>query len=271
MSASRSTKHNTRSGPRAASRSRAGLVILIVALAALGVFVSAMPASLISHFLPSNARADELSGSVWHGAAGKFMIAGRDLGAVEWRIYSAALLQLALKMDLHWVKQGFGAEAIAVIDRGSVALSAVRGGGPIEDLQDLGVARGWRGTAEFALDQLSTDYTRVLSAHGDIKVAGVSAAKIAAGADLGSYVLHLGDDAVDAQGGITGHISDAGGPLSVQGTITVSPSQHTGMLSATLQERTDLSADLRTEIANLAQLRGRDSSGRIPIDLEFSF
>jgi Type II secretion system (T2SS), protein N len=271
MSASRSTRRNTESEPRAANRRAAVLVIAIAVLAVLGIFASALPASFILHFMPPNAHADDLSGSLWHGAAGRFTIAGRDVGAVEWRIHPAALLHFALEADLHWVHRGFGAEANAVIARSSAALSAIHGGGPIEDLQEFGVARGWRGTVEIALDKLGTDYARISSARGDIKVAGLSAAKIAEGADLGSYVLHLGDDAVDANGVITGQISDAGGPLSVQGTITASPPQHTGSLSATIQERADLAAELRTEIANLAQLRGRDRSGRIPIELEFSF
>jgi len=84
-------------------------------------------------------------------------------------------------------------------------------------------------------------------------------------------VLQLGADAVDANGALTGHLSDDGGPLALQGTITVSPQQHTGMLSATIQARADAGGELRKELENLAQLRGRDAAGRIPVDLEFSF
>ncbi len=271
MPASRSRKPSTKAVPGPAPRRSYGLVILIVAIAALAIFISAVPAGFIRHFLPPTVQADDLSGSVWHGAAGKFTVAGRDAGAVEWRIYPASLLRLALKVDLHWVHRGFGAVATAAIDRGSVTLSGVRGGGPIEDLQEFGVARGWRGTADIAIEELSTDYARILSARGDVKVTGLSAARLAAGAELGSYVLHLGDSAVGANGRITGQISDAGGPLQVQGTITVSPLEHTGMLSATIRERAELAPDLRKEIADLAQLRGRDTDGRIPVDLEFTY
>lgn len=271
MSASRSPNRSTEREPRGSNPSAYGLVILIVVLAALGFFVSALPAGFIRHFLPPNVGADDLSGSLWHGAAGKFTVAGRDGGAVEWRIHPASLLRLALKLDLRWVHRGFGAAAGAAIDRRGLDLSAVHGGGPIEDLQDLGVARGWRGTAEIAMDRLGTDYARITSARGDIKVSGLSAAPIASGADLGSYVLHLGDAAVDANGAVTGQISDAGGPLRVQGTITISPQLHTGMLSGTIQERAEMPESLRKEIENLAQLRGRDREGRIPVDLEFSF
>jgi len=247
------------------------LAILAGSLAVLGVFVSAMPAGIITHFLPSSIHAEDLSGSVWHGAIGKLTAAGHDAGAVEWQLYPAALLHFAIKLDLHWVYRGFGAATTAVVDHGSSSFSALHGGGPIEDLQDFGVARGWRGTADISLDRFATDYARILSARGDIKVSGLSSAQLAAGADLGSYVLHLGNDAVDANGGVTGRISDAGGPLSVQGTIVVSPLQHTGTLSATIAERADASPNLRKELENLAQLRGRDRDGRIPVDLEFSF
>lgn len=271
MSASRSPNRNTEREPRGSNRRVYGLGILIVVFAALGFFVSALPAGFIRHFLPPNVAAEDLSGSLWHGAAGKFSVAGRDGGAVEWRIYPASLLRLALKLDLHWVHRGFGAEAGAAIDRSGLDLSAVHGGGPIEDLQDLGVARGWRGTAEIAMDRLGTDYARITSARGDIKVSGLSAVQVASGAELGSYLLHLGDGAVDASGAVTGQISDAGGPLRVQGTITLAPQAHTGMLSATIQERAEIPDSLRKEIENLAQLRGRDREGRIPVDLEFSF
>ncbi len=271
MPASRSTKRSTNSEPRPARARATAVWILIVALAALAVFLSALPAGVATHFLPPNVHADDLSGSIWHGAMGKITVAGRDAGALEWRIYPAALLHLALKADLHWVHRGFGAEATATIDRGRATLSAIRGGGPIEDLQDFGVVRGWRGTTDIALDKLSTDMVRILSASGDVTVSGLSAAQLAAGADLGGYVLHLGADAVDANGVITGQLSDTGGPLKLQGAITVSPQQHNGTLSGTIRERNLVSEELRKELDSLAQLRGRDRNGNIPIDLEFTF
>lgn len=271
MPALRSANRNIESGPSGAGRRRYGLLILIAALAALGVFISALPAAAIKTLLPPNVGADDLSGSLWHGAAGKITVAGRDAGAVEWRLSPAALLRFAIELDLHWVHRGFGAQANASIDRRGLSFSAVHGGGPIEDLQDLGVARGWRGTAEIAIDRLSTDHAQVSAARGDLKVRGLSADQVASGADLGSYVLHLGDDAIDSNGAVTGHISDDGGPLALKGTITVSPQQHTGMLSATMQGRAGMSEQLREALENLVQLRGRDAEGRIPVDLEFSF
>lgn len=271
MPASRSTKRSTNSEPRPGRARATAVWILIVAVVALGVFVSALPASVATRFLPPNVHADDLSGSIWHGAMGKVTVAGRDAGAVEWRIYPAALLHLSLKLDLHWLHRGFGAEATATVDRGRATLSAIRGGGPIEDLQEFGVVRGWRGTTDIALDKLSTDMVRILSASGDVTVTGLSAVQLAGGAELGGYVLHLGTDSVDANGVVTGQLHDTGGPLKVQATITVSPQQHSGTLSGTIRERKLVSEDLRKELDSLAQMRGRDRDGNIPVDLEFSF
>jgi hypothetical protein len=84
-------------------------------------------------------------------------------------------------------------------------------------------------------------------------------------------VLRIGDAAADAAGTITGQLSDAGGPLDLKGTITITPQQHTGLISGTLRERADAPAELRQNLADLASMRGRDAEGRIPLDLEFNF
>jgi hypothetical protein len=94
---------------------------------------------------------------------------------------------------------------------------------------------------------------------------------VAGGADLGSYVLQWSDHSVDPNGVVTGELKDAGGPLQVQGTLTLTLQQHTGMVSGTILERPEAPGDLHRDLDNLAQMRGRDPSGRIPVDLEFSF
>src|SRR5271170_6690327 len=81
--------------------------VLIAVLAALGVAVMALPASMVTRFLPEGVSAEDFSGSVWHGSAGRITANGRDVGALEWRLHPAALLRLHVGADLHWVKRGF--------------------------------------------------------------------------------------------------------------------------------------------------------------------
>jgi hypothetical protein len=247
------------------------MLVVVALLAALAVVAAALPARVLARFLPDGVQARDWSGSLWHGEAGQVRFRNFELGAIEWQIHPLALLQLTLAADLQWVHRGFGLTGRAALGRNNVTLSAIQGGGPIEDLSDLGVAAGWHGTAQVAVDTLASDFARVLAASGSVQVSDLTANRVAGGADLGSYVLRLSPTAVDASGAITGELSDAGGPLAVQGTITINPQQHTGLVSGTVQERADTPAELRRDLGDLVQLRGRDPQGRIPIDLEFSF
>lgn len=247
------------------------LPIVIAVLAALAVLASALPASLIARGLPPNVHAEDFSGSIWHGAAGNVTYGGRNLGAVEWRLDPIGLLRLTAKLELHGIHRGVALAAVAAIDRHGATATGLTGGGPIEDLQDLGVAAGWHGVFHVDIDKLVTDYQAILALHGTVTVTDLAGAQLADGADLGNYVLRVGDAAADAAGAIVGQLSDDGGPVDLKGTVTLTPQQHTGLISGTLRERADVPAVLRKNLADLAAMRGRDAEGRIPIDLEFSF
>src|SRR5271154_5084465 len=59
--------------------------ILIGVAAVVGVILAALPASIVTHFLPPGVRAEDFSGSIWHGSAGRLRVNARDAGALEWR------------------------------------------------------------------------------------------------------------------------------------------------------------------------------------------
>jgi hypothetical protein len=70
---------------------------------------------------------------------------------------------------------------------------------------------------------------------------------------------------------VSANLSDTGGPVQVQAQIRFSPTARTGMLSGTLKERPEASPALRNQLQSIAQLRPRDSQGRLPVELEFTF
>ncbi len=253
-------------------RSRTVWPLILIGLGAvLAVVLTSLPASLLKHGLPPLVHAEDFSGSLWHGSAGRITLNSHDAGALEWRLHPAALLGMTVAADLHWVKVGFVIDAAVRLSRQGLDLHAVKGGGPIQDLQDLGVAAGWRGTAVVNFSELKGNLMKPRAAVGNVQVSNLSSAQIAGGADLGGYVLNLDDKAVDADGNVTAHIVDAGGPLELQTLVHFSPTERTGMLSGAVRERPEASAALRSQIDSLAQLRGRDPQGRIPLDLEFRF
>jgi hypothetical protein len=246
-------------------------VIFIILAAVLIVILVELPASIAAHFLPPTVHAEDFSGSIWHGSAGKISVAGRDAGALEWRLHPAALAGMAVAAELRWVKVGFVVSGAIRLDRQSVAAHDVRGGGPIEDLRDLGVAAGWRGTADINFTDLKLALGKPQTAVGEIRVSNVSAPQIADGADLGGFDLRLPDGAVDSSGNVSAQLTDSGGPLDVEALVHYSASEHTGLLSGTVRERPGAPPALLGQLENLIQLRGRNPQGRIPVDLEFSF
>jgi general secretion pathway protein N len=234
-----------------------------------GVAVVALPASLVMRFLPPAIHAEDFSGSIWHGSAARITFDSRPVGALEWRLHPLPLLSMAVVADLHWVKGSTVIDGNAALDARGFSVHAVRGGGPIEDLRDFGVAAGWHGNIALDLQEIKGSFESIASATGTIEVSALASPGIAAGSDLGSYRVTLGRDAVNT-GSINATIKDTGGPLEAEGELRYTAASHTGLLSGTLKERPEASQALRNELNNLTQLRPRDAAGRIPIDLEFS-
>ena len=250
-------------------------VLPMFVLAALTVAVSALPAALIARFLPAAVHAGDFSGSIWHGSAARVTVNARDAGSVEWRLHPAALLRLRVAADLRWVRGGFVLDGAADLDRNSLTVSGVQGGGPIEDLHGLGPPAGWRGSARIRINELRAAFshpaTTLQAAVGDIAVSDLSTPQIAQGANLGGYSLRFADSALGPDSDATAQISDTGGPLMVEAVIHFSAKQRSIMLSGTVMERADAPAPLRNELDDLARLHVRDAQGRIPIDFEFTY
>lgn len=245
-------------------------IVLIGLVAVLAVVIVTLPSSIIAHFLPPSVHAEDFSGSLWHGSAGRINVDARPAGALEWRLHPASLLGMTLAADLHWVKGGFVIDAAVTLDRRGFTAKDVKGGGPIEDLHDFGIAPGWRGAAAIDFGNLKSDFAKPLAASGEVQVSNLASAQFADGADLGGYALRFPQDAVSADGNLAAQLSDTGGPVDLQAVVHYSSAERTAILSGSLRERPDAPAALRSQLENLAQMHARDSQGRIPLDLEFA-
>ncbi len=266
-----------RPAPRPAPRSLWPGLALIGVLAVAAVVVCVLPASLITRFLPPTIQAEDFSGSLWHGSAGRITAAGRPAGAVEWRVHPLALLGLRVDADLHWVKGGFVLDGSVDSTRTEIALSNVSGGGPMADRRDFARGAGWRGSAGVRIARLTADLSATgatpTSASGEVTLADVSAAQIASGANLGSYDLRFEPASQAGASGadLSAALTDTGGPLAVNAAIQLSMKTRSGLFSGTVKERADAPAALQSQLDNLAQLHARDPQGRLPVDLEFTF
>jgi hypothetical protein len=274
LSPRRAAKSPAPAAAPAPSRSFWPFLLLIFAAAALAVAISALPASIVTRFLPSAVHAEDFSGSVWHGSAGRITVNAHDAGAIEWHLHPEALLRLRVAADLHWVKGGFVVDGTADLDRHGVTASNLQGGGPIEDLRDLGLGQGWRGTAKIQIMELKAalapSAASVQAAVGEISLSDLMLPQVAAGTDLGGYSLKFADPVIAPGNDATAQLGDTGGPLSVDATIRCSATDRSCVLSGTVKERDDAPPALRSQLDNLARLHARDAQGRIQVDLEFT-
>jgi type II secretion system (T2SS) protein N len=274
MPTSPSPRRGAKPAPAPPARRLWPYLLAIFGVAVLAVAISALPASIVTHFLPVSVHAEDFSGSVWHGSAGRIAVAAHDAGALEWRLHPGALLHMRVAAELHWVKGAFLIDGHVEVDRSTLLGSHLEGGGPIEDLRDLGLAPGWRGIAKIQVEQLkaglSSDAPSLQAAVGTIGVSNLASAQVAGGVDLGGYLLRFADPAITPDVEASAELTDTGGPLGVDATIHFDAKERRGMLSGTIKERDDAPAALRAQLDNLAQLRPRDAQGRLPVDLEFS-
>jgi Type II secretion system (T2SS), protein N len=267
MPASRSASRAIERPPR----TRRWPLIVLALIVLTGAVIYVLPASLAARFMPAQVRAEDFSGKLLHGAAGKIRVNARDAGAIEWQVHPLALLRLALVADVHWVKVGFVIDGTAELKPGGFAAHGISGGGPIEDLQTLGFAAGWKGVAHLTFSAIKGNFRSLEAAEGKIDVANISSASVAQGSDLGSYELQLGAQSIAPDGSMSATLNDTGGPIEAQAQIRFSPATRIGMLSGTLKERAEASPALRNQLSNLSQLRPRDAAGRFPVELEFTF
>lgn len=250
------------------------LVLVLIGLVTIAVVLAALlPASVITRFLPPEVKAADFSGSVWHGSAGRLRILGREAGALEWRLHPAALLHLGLDAELHWVQAGFVLDGRVQSSGHDLTLSNVEGGGPVEDLQGLGVPAGLRGIATIHAERLQANLAApepvAKSLVGTLQLADTSLASVAGGADLGGYAFDLANPTVAPGAELVGHLHDTGGPLALDAEVRYAPTTHIATLSGTVAPRGDVPPALQRELTALSQLHAPDASGRIPVDLEF--
>ncbi len=265
MSASRSPKPIAKPARRSY-----GWLVAAALLAAAGFVLYALPASIALRFLPKDVQAIDPSGSLWHGSFAQVSVHGHAVGAVEWNIHPLPLVGGKLSTQLRWIKGGFVVDAALDARGASVYVHDVTGGGAIEDLADLGITRGWSGSAQVAIAELRIEDQKITAANGTVTLATLKSPKFG-DADIGGYEFALSPQSVQPDGTAIAQVRDLGGPLQLAGSLSIVPAQSLLTFSGALKERAGLPPPLLEELQDLAQIRGRDAQGRVPLEIELAF
>ena len=161
----------------------------------------------------------ELSGSVWSGAANVAVIGGQRLEALHWSLHPWRMLlgKLALDWGLK-VPDGYATGELAADPGGGLALQRLEARLPLDQLSGIKALAALRpsGAVNLNLRDVQWDGKTLASADGRLvwSGAGINLFQPLEFGDL-SLTLETGAE------GVSGVLSDAGGPLQAEGLLSL--------------------------------------------------
>lgn len=243
-------------------------LVALALLAFLLAFVARLPARWLPRLLPAGVVCIEPSGTVWDGACANFEARGFRAGALRWTLQPLRLLtgRLAARVRI--------SQPLATLDGvfalglgGSLQASELRGrlglapGGLLP-----GVPPDLEGQVAIDLAELALRDRAVSALEGRVEVLDLRQRGAEGPVPLGGYELVF-SGAAEADGKVTGRLTDKGGPLEVAGTLTLTPAPGY-LLTGTVATRPEASPALVRQIAFLGS---PDAAGRRSFAQEASF
>ncbi|HWG32376.1 MAG TPA: type II secretion system protein N [Steroidobacteraceae bacterium] len=248
-------------------------VILITVLAVIAfaaILIARLPASWVAPTPPSRIACGATDGTLWSGSCAGLTVQGHPVGDVTWQLHPLRLLVGKVAAHVELSRTGTG-----------TAQTDVESDFSGKDL----TVRNLK--ADFRMDPALMTQVRLDlhgSAHVDMQIARVQNGSIAAlqgrieardlsqtggsPGGLGSYSLTFPGNST---GPPQGQLRDLGGPLSVEGEVTVMP-QPGGIADIVVQGLVAARPTAPPSLANELKMLGTpDAQGRRPFSLENSF
>jgi general secretion pathway protein N len=188
----------------------------------LGLIVG-MPLRWALPLLPKSLRCETPSGSLWSGTCTTLSFGALNLGTVQWMLKPASLLLGRVGAEVRVTQPGLtGSASLAVGFGGRVTAQGIDARISLGSPLLVRFAASLRGDLTLDLDELQLEDGWVRALRGTVDAADleqVSPQPLA----LGRYRMQF-DSAPDSAGRIVGKLSDQGGPLDVEGTLTLTTS-----------------------------------------------
>lgn len=257
---------------------RRGVKITAAAAAAFAVaLIARFPARWAAGALPSDTRCSMISGTLWSGACAGLAAGGSPIGDLTWDVHPLRLLTGRLSADVALSRGAGTARARVDVSLGG-ALSArgLRAAFPLDHALVSALPPGMQGSVQADIPLLELDGSRITALRGRIDVHGLTDAR---GEPMGDYRLSFpakdssgpSDGASGASGrasgGPVGHLTDLGGPLSVDGTVRLTP-EPGYVIEAQIAPRPGAPPEL---VDAMRFLGSPDANGRRPFSISGTF
>ena len=225
-----------------------------------------LPAGIVLSFVhPPGVTLAGVSGTLWKGRAQAVRSGATHVGSLEWDLNVLSLFTGKLGADVKVTRSdGFAQGSVATGAGGLITVRGLTASLPLGALPSNLIRGGWTGTVNVKLAQLAVQNSWPVAATGTVEVMDLvgPANKPAA---LGSYKVAFPEGAATAEG-LKGELSDAGGPLAVNGTVAINKNR-SYLVSGLIATRPGAPSD----IARTLEILGEpDAQGRRQFAIEGS-
>ncbi len=237
------------------------------AAAFLIVLIARFPARWAVRVLPRGTTCLQLGGTLWSGTCTGLLAPGAPLGDLTWTTHPLPLLIGRLSVSVAWaLPNGSISSRVEFRPTGSIIAENVRATLPLSHALIAQLPPDTQGLLQIDLASLHFSGKRITAIQGDFSVRGLAVR----GESLGDYrVSFPGSSAASGISGgptdePTGRLEDLGGPLSVQGTLRLTPAPGF-VLNTLVAARPNAPRDI---VRNLRLLGSPDAQGRRPFTTE---
>lgn len=243
-------------------------ILLSAGVAFLLILVARLPVAWVEPLLPAAAAIEcsEPAGTLWRGRCATLTAHGATLGPLDWRLRPAALLRGALagSASLRPMQGPVAADFELRLAGGALELRAVNADVQLDPplLPQLPATLRGRVRAQLGFVRLAGRRLEALT--GRIETRGLQQVGQTA-TEIGDYELVFPEGAAGAP--VRGTLRDLGGPLSVAGTITLTP-EPGYLIEGTVAPRPQTPPALARQIEFLGT---PDAAGRRPFSLSGVF
>jgi len=238
----------------------AALVVLFLA-----TVVVRFPARWALGLAPKGTSCATVTGSAWQGSCLGLQAQGLHVDTLDWQLHPLALLRMRLGASLQASDARFTARGDIELGIGArVAVHALSAAFPLDATLLPMLPRGWLGQAQVELASAQFTQGRPSGIVGTIAVQSLR--QLSPLLEFGNYTLRF-TTPPDAQGRQRGDLADAGGPLALNGTVTLGTDgqyEIEGMAAAR--------EGAPPELTRMLELLGpADSAGRRPFSVAGTF
>lgn len=242
---------------------RAILITVLAVLAFATILIARMPAGWIIPSPPANISCSAADGTIWSGTCTGLSVQGQRVGDIAWELRPARLFRgrLAAHVAVTRPEAAAQADLESTFSGKTITARNVKADVPLERTLIPQLPADLRGNTHTELALARLENGSLSELQGRIEARDLR--------EVGNDPSPLGSYSLTFPGGsqpLTGELHDLGGPLSFQGTLTLTPAgfQVQGMVAA----RPDAPADLARQ---LQYLGSPDPQGRRPFSFENSF